>query len=197
MQRLSVLDRVSERYTSCITSCEIECATFGWWFNKGNHDIGHSIKAAYMVGRPSISRQGPLPTKAMLVWLGTYICNWLAIWLAIFLCLVVGFLPRFHSVWSHPLCNCLVKKINQGTDVLTHNCLPPLLALSVPKHVCTRLIILTSCKNNHKIKIDVGSWQSAVGIHPFDCKYLFIISKNADCIDCLYGEKGCAKTSVL
>ena len=93
----------------------------------------------------------------MLVWLGTHICNWLAI----FLCLIVGFRPCFHSVWSRPLCNCLVKKINQGTDVLTDNCLPPLLALCVLKHVCTRLIILTGCKNNHKIKIDVASRQSA------------------------------------
>ena len=79
--------------------------------------------------------------------------------MGIFLCLVVGFRPRFHSIWSRPPpCNCLVKKINQGTDVLTHNCLPPLLALRVLKHICTRLIILTS---SHKIKIDMASWQSA------------------------------------
>ena len=39
-----------------------------------------------------------------------------SIYLSIFLCLVVGFRPRFHSAWSRPLCNCLVKKINQGTD---------------------------------------------------------------------------------
>ena len=107
------------------------------------------------IGRQGL--EGP-PTKAMLLWLDAYICNWLAGSLGIFLCLVIGFRPRFHSVWSHPLCNCLVKKINQDTDVLTHNCLPPLLALCVLKHVCTRLIILTS---NHKIKIDVASWQSA------------------------------------
>ena len=97
----------------------------------------------------------------MLLWLSAYICNWLAIWLSgylgVFLCLVVGSRPRFHSVWSRPLCNCLVNKINQGTDVLTHNCLPPLLALCVLKHVCTRLIILTS---NHNIKIDVASRHS-------------------------------------
>ena len=85
-------------------------------------------------------------------WVSGYLTIWLSGYLGIFLCLVVGFRPRFHSVWSCPLCNCLVKKINQGTDVLTHNCLPPLLALCVLKHVCTRLIILTS---NHKIKIDV------------------------------------------
>ena len=40
-----------------------------------------------------------LPTKAMLVWLGAYTCNWLAI----FLCLVVTFRPRFHSDYLAPL----------------------------------------------------------------------------------------------
>ena len=40
----------------------------------------------------------------------------LSVYLSIFLCLVVGLRPRFHSVWSRSLCNCLVKKINQGTD---------------------------------------------------------------------------------
>ena len=42
-------------------------------------------------------------------------------------------------------------------------CLPPLLALCVLNHACTRLIILTSGKNNHKIKI-AESGQLAVGI---------------------------------
>ena len=105
---------------------------------------------------------GPL-IKAMLLWLGSYIC----FYLSILLCLVVGFRPRFHSVWSLPLCNCLLKKINQGTDVLTHNCLPPLLALCVLKHVCMRLIILTDGKNNHKILKIAESGQLAVGSrHP-------------------------------
>ena len=67
----------------------------------------------------------------------------------------------FSQCLVSPLYNCLVKKMNEGTDVLTHNCLHPLLAVCVLKHVCTRLIILTGCKNNHKIKIDVASWQSA------------------------------------
>ena len=74
-----------------------------------------------------------------------------------------------------PSATALSKKISQGTDVLTHNCLPPLLALCVLKHVCTRLIILTGGKNNDKIKIAVASWQSAVGIHPFHCKYTNIL----------------------
>ena len=34
------------------------------------------------------------------------------------------------------------------------------------------------------------SGKLAVGTHPFDCKYTFIISENADCIDCLYEEGG-------
>ena len=70
-----------------------------------------------------------------------------------------------------PSAPALSEKINQGTDVLTHNCLPPFLALHVLNNVCTRLIILTGGKNNHKIKIAVASWQSAFGIRPFDCKY--------------------------
>ena len=68
---------------------------------------------------------------------------------------------------------------------LTQNCLPPLLASST-----TRLIILTGGKNNHKIKIAVASWQSAVSIHPFDCKYTFYYFRNADHVNCLCGKGG-------
>ena len=94
-----------------------------------------------------------------------------------FLLCLVGFRPRFHSVWSHPLCNCLVKNINQGTD--KHKTELPAssyIALCVLKHPGTRLIILTGGNNNHKIKI-VESGQSAVGSRhppPFDCKYTFL-----------------------
>ena len=126
-----------------------------------------------VIGRQDL--WGP-PTKSMLLW-----------------SIVVGFPPGFHIVWSRALCNCLVKKINQGTDVFTHKHteLPAssLLALCVLKHVCKTLIILTGGKNNNRIKI-AESGQSAVGIHPFDCKYTFIISENADRIDFLYGEGG-------
>ena len=72
------------------------------------------------------------------------------------------------------------------------NFLPPLSALCVLKHVCTRLIILTGGKNNHKINI-AESGQLAVGSrHPTLLLqiYFFIISENADRIDCLYGEVG-------
>ena len=70
---------------------------------------------------------GP-PTKAILLWLGAYICNWLSGWLAIFLCLVVGFQTRFQRLVLPPL-QLPCQKDQPGTDVLTHNCLPPLLSL--------------------------------------------------------------------
>ena len=70
------------------------------------------------------------------------------------------------------------------------NCLPPL--IFVLKHICTRLTILTSSKNNHKIKVDetlqwpVGSLYAPLRLQI----YYFIISENADRIDYLYGEGG-------
>ena len=70
------------------------------------------------------------------------------------------------------------------------NCLPPL--IFVPKHICTRLTILTGSKNNHKIKVaetlqwPVGSRHAPLGLQI----YYFIISENADRIDYLYGEGG-------
>ena len=115
---------------------------------------------------------------------------WLYTYLSIFICLVIGFRPRFHSVWSLPLCNCLVEKINQGTGVLTHNCPPPPLALCVLKQVCMRLIILTGSKNNHKIKIAVASRHSAVGIHPFYCKYTNILIALTACMGREGGREG-------
>ena len=135
----------------------------------------HFLKVLDFIGRQGLG--GP-PTKAMLMWS----CGYIPICLSIFLCLIVGFRPHFHSVWSCPLCNCLVKKISQGTDVLTHNCLPPLLALRVLMHVCMRLIILTSSKNNHKTKIAMASWQLAFAIQPFDCEYTNILIVLTACI---------------
>ena len=112
--------------------------------------------------------------------------------------IVAGFLSIYlsndlvFSVWSRPLCNCLVNKINQGRDVFTHKHTElPASSFSI-KQVCTRLIILTGGKNNSKIKI-AQSGKLAVGSHPFDCKYASIISENADSIDCLYGEGVCEK----
>ena len=69
------------------------------------------------------------------------------------------------------------------------NCLPLIFVL---KHTCTRLTILISSKNNHKIKVaetllwPVGSQHSPLGLQI----YYFIISENADRIDYLYGERG-------
>ena len=70
------------------------------------------------------------------------------------------------------------------------NCLPPL--MFVPKHICTRLTILTGSENNHKTKVaetlswPFGSWHVPLGLQI----YYFIISGNADHIDYLYGEGG-------
>ena len=70
------------------------------------------------------------------------------------------------------------------------NCQPPV--IFVPKHICMRLIILTSSENNHKIKVaetlywPVGSWHTPLGLQI----YYIIISENADHIDNLYGEGG-------
>ena len=51
------------------------------------------------------------------------------------------------------------------------NCLPPL--IFVPKHICTRLTVLTCSKNNHKIKVaETLLWP--VGMHPLDCKYTIL-----------------------
>ena len=50
-----------------------------------------------------------------------------------------------------------------------------------------RLIILTGSKNNHKIKMDVASWQSAFDIHPFDCEYTNML------ITCIGGRGVCEK----
>ena len=69
------------------------------------------------------------------------------------------------------------QKDQPGHSCLTHNCLPPLLALCALKHICTRLIILTGGKNNH-----MASWQSAFGIHPFDCEYTNILIVLTACI---------------
>ena len=55
-----------------------------------------------------------------------------------------------------------------------------------------RLTILTSSKNNHKIKVaetlqwPVGNWHAPLGLQI----YYFITSENADRIDYLYGEGG-------
>ena len=68
------------------------------------------------------------------------------------------------------------------------NCLPPL--IFVLKHICTRLTILTSSKNNDKIKVAetfvVASWQSAYT--PWTANIVFYHFRNADCIDYLYVE---------
>ena len=70
------------------------------------------------------------------------------------------------------------------------NCLPPL--IFVPKHICRRLTILTGSKNSHKIKVaEALQWPVDSHHAPLGPQiYCFIISKTADGIDNLYGERG-------
>ena len=57
----------------------------------------------------------------MLVWLSAHICNWLASYLFIYISMSHRRLLTSFTQWlAHPLCNCLVKKVNHGTDVFTH-----------------------------------------------------------------------------
>ena len=73
------------------------------------------------------------------------------------------------------------------------NCLPP--PICVLKHVRTRLIILTSGKNNHKIKI-AETGQLAVGIRPLDCKYTFYYFWNTSTLTTCRGGGGGVKRRV-
>ena len=86
----------------------------------------------------------------MLVRLGGYTCFYLSVYLYFYVssspCDFVS------TLIARPLYDCLVKKINQGTDVFTHKHteLPTSSFSIVPcsvcglKHVCMRLTILTS-----------------------------------------------------
>ena len=102
------------------------------------------------------------------------------------------------TVITRPLCNCLVKKINQGTDVFTHKIteLPAssFSIICVLKHVRTRLIMLTCGKNNHKIKI-AGTGQLAIGIRPLDCKYIVCSKWSCAFLDLRSSDCTCARKS--
>ena len=116
--------------------------------------------------------------------------------LSIFLCLVVGFRPRFHSVWSRPLCNCLVKKINQGTDVLTHKHTE--LPSSSFRIICSQASMygINYIDRQWKQSQDKNSWKWPVGSRhsPLQLQiYFFTISENAYRIGCLYGDGVCEK----
>ena len=127
-----------------------------------------------------ISRQAPCQLKR---------CYSVAGWLA---CLVARFRPRFNSVWSRPSATALSKRltmVQMFSHINTLNCLPPPIHLCVLKHVRTRLIILTSDKNNHKIKVaEIG--QLAVGIRLLDCKHTFIISEILSTLTTCKGREG-------
>ena len=106
------------------------------------------------------------------------VAGWLAIicnWLSIFVCLVITFRPHFHSDYLAPCATVLSKRstmVQMFSLISMLNCLPPLLALCVFKHVPTRIIILIGHKNNHSIKI-AGTGHLAVSIRPLGWKYTF------------------------
>ena len=85
-------------------------------------------------------------------------------------------LTPFHSDYLAPSATAFSKMSNMVqmfSLINILNCLPPL--IFVLKHICTRLTILTSSKNNHKIKVvETFSGQLAVGMHPLDCKYTIL-----------------------
>ena len=84
-------------------------------------------------------------------------------------------------------------------DVFTHKHIElPASSYIVPKHICTRLTILTGSKSNHKMKVaetllwPVGSWHVPLELP----KILFYHFQNADRIDYLYGEGGRGESAV-
>ena len=106
-------------------------------------------------------------------------------WLSICLSMYVSSSPSnlVSTVIARPFCNCLVKKINQGTDVFTHKHteLPASSFSIVPRSVCSdarmyeinyidlQFLLLP----NHKIKI-AYTGQLAVGSRALYCKYTFL-----------------------
>ena len=87
----------------------------------------------------------------MLVWLSAHICNWLASYLSVYISMS---LCPFHSDYLTLSTTALSKRstmVQMFSLINILNCLPPL--IFVAKHICTRLTILTSSKNNHKIKV--------------------------------------------
>ena len=106
------------------------------------------------------------------------------------MCLLSGFRPRFHSVLSHPLCNCLVKKINQGTDVFTHKHTElPASSLSI---MCSeaRMYEINYIDRQWKQSQDKTSWKWPVGNRhpPLRLQIYFIISDK--CLPALTAHMG-------
>ena len=157
----------------------------------------------------SMALIGRHPTKAMLLWLGSYTCFYVSAHLSTYLCI-------YFYVWSQgsdlvftvfgltPFATALSKR-STGAQMFSLinilNCLPPLLALCVLKHVSIRSIILTGGKNNNKIKITESGQLAVDSRHPpLRLQIIpFISSENPDRIDCLpvWGGRGCVKRWVL
>ena len=89
-----------------------------------------------------------LVERAMLVWLSAYICNWLAGYLSIYLYFYVSSSPSdfFSTVIISPPCNCLVEKVNHGTNVFTHKHIE----LPASSYICSQA---------HMYEINYIDWQ--------------------------------------
>ena len=97
------------------------------------------------------------------------------------------------TVIDHPLCNCLVKKVSEGTDVFTHKHtgLPTSSFSIVPCSVCSQahmykinymdkqFFIITKPQDKNSLNWPVDNGHSRLGLQI----YFFIISENAEHID--------------
>ena len=132
-----------------------------------------------------------LPTIAMLVWVGGYL----------FIYLSLSPSDLVSTVIARPRCNCLIKKINQVTDVFTHKHteLPTSSFSIVPCSVCsqalcTRLVnyidqqffIVTKPQDKNSLNWPVGSGHSRLGLQI----YFFIMKKLSALTTGMEGELG-------
>ena len=91
---------------------------------------------------------------------------------------------------ARPLCNCLVKKINQGTDVFTHQHteLPASSFSNVPCtfiYIDRQFFIITKPQDKSSLNWPVGSGHLRLGLQI----YFSIISEKAERIDCGHGKR--------
>ena len=119
-----------------------------------------------VIGRQGL--EGP-PTKAMLLWLGAYICIWLGMWLSGYISMSRRRVPTSFS-------QCLVSPPLQlpcQKDQPGYRCFDSKLPASSFSVMCSeaRMYVINYIDQQSQNKNRCG--QLAVGIHPFDCKYLF------------------------
>ena len=108
----------------------------------------------------------------MLLWLGAYICIWLS-----------GYISMSRRRVPTSFSQCFVSlplQLPCQKDQPGYRCFDSKLPASSFSVMCSQarmyeINYIDRRKNNHKIKIAVASWQSAVGSYPFDCEYTNIL----------------------